>query len=86
MMEAMSSGLPIIASRIRGNVDLIEDGKGGLLRDPNDIEGFAEAINELANNHKLRQKMSVKNLETIKRFDIENVKEVMKRIYKSELL
>ena len=29
LMEAMASGLPVLASRIRGNVDLVEDGKGG---------------------------------------------------------
>ena len=85
MMEAMASGLPCIASKIRGNVDLIEDGIGGLLRHPNDIDGFAEAINLLATDKKLRETMKKNNLETIKRFDVENVKKEISLIYRSEL-
>src|SRR5699024_4366316 len=56
MMEAMSAGLPVVASRIRGNVDLIEDNKGGYLIDPNDSASFAEALNKLVVNKKLREK------------------------------
>jgi len=81
MMEAMAAGLPCIASNVRGNVDLIEDGKGGFLRNPNDIIGIGEAINILANDESLRRTMSVRNLEEIKKFDIENVKKEMKNIY-----
>ena len=43
VMEAMASGLPIIGSKIRGNVDLIEQ-CNGLCCEPNDVSGFAEAI------------------------------------------
>jgi len=39
MMEAMAAGLPIVCSLIRGNTDLIDDGKGGYLIDPDDIDG-----------------------------------------------
>lgn len=42
LMEAMACGLPVICSGIRGNRDLIIDGKGGYLVNPNDVEGFAE--------------------------------------------
>jgi glycosyltransferase involved in cell wall biosynthesis len=85
MMEAMASGLPCIASRVRGNVDLIDEGKGGYLRSPEDINGFAEAINILAGNEKVRKNMGTSNSEKIKEFDIENIKLVMKNIY-SEVL
>lgn len=85
MMEAMASGLPCIASKIRGNVDLIEDSKGGFLVEPNDVEGFAEAINKLTDNKELRGETSRYNLEQIKKFDIENVKHEMSEIYKEVL-
>ena len=86
MMEAMASGLPCIASEIRGNMDLIENGKGGYLRKPLDVDGFAEAINILMKDKKIRQSMGLDNLETIKKFDVENVKSVMKEIYEKELI
>ena len=40
LMEAMASGLPIICSDIRGNRDLIIDGKGGYLVKPYDVLGL----------------------------------------------
>ena len=86
MMEAMAAGLPCVASNIRGNVDLIENGKGGYLRNPKDVDGFAEVINTLAKEKKLRESIGLSNLETIKKFDIENVKLVIKEIYEKELI
>jgi hypothetical protein len=43
VIEAMASGLPVVASKIRGNEDLIEEG-GGFLLSPKDEDGFADAI------------------------------------------
>ncbi len=85
MMEAMASGLPCIASKIRGNIDLIEDGKGGFLVEPNNANGFTEALIKLTENNALCKKMSSVNLENIKEFDVENVKKEMFEIYKDVL-
>lgn len=41
LMEAMSAGLPCVVSNIRGNVDLIEDGVGGFLHNPNDVDALS---------------------------------------------
>jgi len=81
MMEAMAAGVPCIASKIRGNVDLIEDGVGGYLCGINDSDAYAEKINLLANDGELRKKMSESNLETIKPFDVKNVEKEIKSIY-----
>ena len=47
LMEAMAAGLPVVCSNTRGNTDLIEDGKGGYLVEPDDVEGFAKALKKL---------------------------------------
>ena len=86
MMEAMSAGLPCIASKIRGNVDLIEDGKGGFLCNPDNVDALAEAIKLFANDEALRKSMGINNLEVIKKFDVENVKKEMEKIYEDVLL
>ncbi|MGM0777902.1 MAG: glycosyltransferase family 4 protein [Bacillota bacterium] len=86
MMEAMASGLPCIASKVRGNIDLIEDGKGGFLCSPNDVEGFANGINNLVDDEGLRNSMGMKNIETIAKYDVENVIKEMRKIYVSEQL
>lgn len=85
MMEAMAMGLPCVASAIRGNVDLIEDGKGGYLRPSTDVDGFAEAIRNIAENSDLREEMRAYNLERIKEFDISVVEEEIRAIYKEVL-
>lgn len=85
LMEAMSAGLLCIISKIRGNVDLIENGKGGYLCKPDDVDGFAKAIDNLVENDKLRQSMGQNNVKTIKRFDVKNVKEEIKKIYEDVL-
>jgi glycosyltransferase involved in cell wall biosynthesis len=85
MMEAMSAGLPCIASNVRGNVDLVKDGEGGFLLHPDDVEGLAIAINTLAADKDLQRRMGLINLERIKPYDIDNVKEEILTIYGREL-
>ena len=44
VLEYLAAGLPTIASRVGGNVEIIQDGKTGLLVPPNDSAAVAEAI------------------------------------------
>jgi len=81
LMEAMAAGLPCVVSKIRGNVDLIEENKGGFLRYPNDIEGLTDAIKTLADDKDLRISMGKYNLAIIRKYDVENIKKKMKKIY-----
>lgn len=81
VMEAMSAGLPIICSRIRGNNDLISDGDGGYLLAPEDVDGFAESISKVIDDAELRLSMGKRNIEKVKEFDIAKVKEKVKKLY-----
>ncbi len=85
MMEAMASGLPCVASAIRGNVDLIENGKGGYLCGVNDAQDYADKLNLLAADADLRAEMGKSNLVTIQPFGIDRVTEEIRRIYQAEL-
>jgi len=57
LLEAMVCGLPCIATRIGGSVDLIDDGKDGILVEPASSEELASAILRL-----LKDKESSKNI------------------------
>lgn len=81
MMEAMALGLPCVASEIRGNVDLIENGENGFLCAAKDAEGFSAAIAKLSENGELRGEISKKNLEKIKEYDVSVVEAEIKQIY-----
>ena len=79
LMEAMAAGLPVVASRIRGNVDLIEDGMGGYLYECKDIEGFSEGMRKVMTGS--GKNMGQRNQDTIERFDVAVVKKEMEKIY-----
>ena len=84
LMEAMSSGLAVVCSNIRGNIDLVEQGKGGYLSAPNDFNSLSEAIYQIMTNDKLRAQMGNYNIDKIKMFDKNIVRTKMTDIY-SEL-
>ncbi|WP_346934841.1 glycosyltransferase family 4 protein [Clostridium sp.] len=82
LMEAMAAGLPAVCSKIRGNTDLIEDGKGGYLVRTDDVEGFNKNIQKLISNTKVRKEMSNFNIKAVKKYDKNSVEEKMQIIYK----
>lgn len=85
MMEAMRAGLPVIARKIRGNVDLIENGKGGVLLKYATVQEYQRAIRKLQETPGLSQQMGEWNQQQIRRFSVDQVTIQMKRIY-SEVL
>ena len=85
LMEAMAAGVPAVASRIRGNVDLIQNGINGFLCDPSDEKSFADHISMLLSNDVLANSFSERSKEKIKKYDIENVLRAAQEIYKNVL-
>lgn len=79
LMEAMAVGLPIVCSKIRGNVDLIENGKGGYVYECHDVYGFAAGMKKIMNVP--ASDMGKVNVEVIKNFDIKTVNAYMRKIY-----
>lgn len=82
VMEAMSAGLPIICSNIRGNVELIKNRHNGFLLNTNDIDGFTRAIDKLIESPALRKQMGAYNSEIVKNYDTEQVKRIMEKTYR----
>ena len=56
LMEAMAAGLPVVASRLSGIPELVEDGRSGLLTPPADAAALAAAIRCL-DSSRLRSRM-----------------------------
>lgn len=81
LMEVMSSGLPVICSNIRGNSDLIQEGRGGYLVEPDNVNGFVNALQRINQDDNQRESMGRYNKKVILDFDIENVLKDMKKIY-----
>jgi len=92
VMQAMAAGLPVIASRIRGVVDLIEHAKGGYLVQSFEPEDFAVKVRRMFTEKEgksavprdiRREQMGMWNMERVKKFSRDIVEKRMRDIYKS---
>lgn len=59
LLEAMIYGVPVIASRIGGLPEIIDDGVNGLLFEPGNSRDLAQKMNQLWNNPELGRKMGM---------------------------
>jgi glycosyltransferase involved in cell wall biosynthesis len=57
LLEAMASGLPVVATKVGGVPGIVQHGQTGFLHELNDLEGMATALAELAKNSRLRIEM-----------------------------
>jgi glycosyltransferase involved in cell wall biosynthesis len=55
IMESMAAGIPVVAAKVGGNPELVENGKTGFLFSPGDEEQFAAALETLVAQPELRK-------------------------------
>ncbi len=60
VLEAMACGLPVIASRIAGNEELVVPGETGLLVETENVEQLRQVLRQLIPNHQARKSMGDK--------------------------
>lgn len=73
IMEAMASGLAILASNIKGHKELVEHGKNGYRYELNNIEELQHQILTIYKDDELRQKFSKESLKKIEKFNLKDV-------------
>lgn len=81
LMESMANGLPVLCSNIRGNVDLIEEGKGGYLIESKNINDYSLKIIELYSKPEIIKLFGTFNKARISKFSKDIVIGKMKEIY-----
>lgn len=57
VLEAQACALPVVATRVGGTPELVEDGDTGLLVDPDDVEGLAGGIERVLGDAALRRRL-----------------------------
>lgn len=80
LLEAMASRKPIVATDVRGNRELVEDGKNGYLVAHDDYRGFADACIRILKSNRIDE-MGKKSLNICRKYNIEIVKKMMLTIY-----
>lgn len=85
VIEALSRGKPVVASRIGGIPDIVGEDEAGILVTPGDVEGLKEAIRRLLEDAPLRARMGAAALRRAAQFEAEAVVPRIERIYQDLL-
>jgi glycosyltransferase involved in cell wall biosynthesis len=67
LMEAMAAGVPVVATRLSGIPELVQDGVTGLLVEPGDPRGLAAAIARLLDDDALAGELALRARELVER-------------------
>lgn len=81
-IEAMRAGVPLIASRSGGLIDIVKDGITGLLVPPGDALALAEAIGELLSDVPRQLRMGASAKEAATRFEADVVVPRIEQVYR----
>jgi sugar transferase (PEP-CTERM/EpsH1 system associated) len=74
LLEAMASGLPIVATAVGGNVELLDDGAAGRLVPSNDVDAMAHALlDDFADPAAARRRGAAARLAVEQRFSLERM-------------
>jgi len=82
LLEAMASGVPLVAPRVGGVPEVVADGVEGLLVPPGDSDSLAQAITSLLREPSLGQKLAKKALHKVRsRYSVEHMVREHERLY-----
>jgi len=78
----MASGLPVIATRVGGNPELVLDGKTGCLVEKEDVKGMSSAMRELVLDDGKRRHLGEASLQRIQaEFSIDSMVNRYRQVY-----
>lgn len=86
VMEAMSTGLPLIVSNCRGNIDLVKDDINGFVVGTDDVNMMSKKIVDIYQKNEKRTEFKENNLRTIKKYSLFFVLKEMSQIYLETLV
>ncbi|HKE02541.1 MAG TPA: glycosyltransferase family 4 protein [Blastocatellia bacterium] len=87
LVEAMASGCAVVATRVGGMAEIVEDGITGLLVERDNSWALIAALSRLLTDKRLREKMgSVARASVIERFDRRSVIDRIERLYLNDNL
>lgn len=83
VLEAMATGLPIVATRISGNEDVVTDGDNGMLVPPGNAAALAEALLQMVEQPALARRMGARSRALVEaRFSTRAVTAQLERAYR----
>lgn len=81
LLEGMAGGLPIVATNVGGNPEIVQDGVNGYLVEPCDYEIMSRKINKLLQDNGLWEAFSNNNLIKVRTYTWQNVINSLEKIW-----
>lgn len=86
VMEYMAAGLPVIATDVGGNSELVRQGENGLLVPPNNPKALADAVIKLVKEPDISRSMGKSGKQFIRQeFSVDKLLQEMQKRYHSLL-
>jgi lipopolysaccharide heptosyltransferase II len=86
IVEAQASGVPVVATRVGGVVDIVEDGANGLLCNPSDPKDMAEAVLRIYRDRNLRDRIVARARQRVEeRFTLNQMAEATMAVYEEAM-
>ncbi len=86
VLESMAAGVPVVATRVGGTEEIIEDGVHGLLVPPHEPPALAEAILHILQDGELAQRLASAGQERVQTcFSFERTLSELRKLYESGL-
>jgi glycosyltransferase involved in cell wall biosynthesis len=80
-LEAMASGLPVVAAVATGATNVVRDGETGVLVQPGDTQGYADALDAYARDPGLRARHGEAGLDFARTMDWDQINGAVMKVY-----
>lgn len=83
LLEAMALGVPPVVTGVGGIPEVVTDGVDGILREPGDVAGIADAIQALARDGEGRAALAARAAQRATHFDIRSAQRTLEALYRT---
>jgi glycosyltransferase involved in cell wall biosynthesis len=81
LLEAMASGMPVVTTDTCGMADVVEHERNGLLVEPADAEGIAEAVRRLTGCRELRERLGRAAQESMRLYTWDRIAKHVEKVF-----
>ena len=85
ILEAMAAGLPVVATRVGGNPELLDEGRAGRLAPPGDADALADTLTDMLQNREEARRLGEGARVRAQGFDIRAIARQLEAIYECSL-
>jgi len=86
VLEAMATGLPVVAVSEKGLKEMVKDGVSGLLSPADNAGRMSENILRIFSDEKLIKNMGAASRKLAEEYSVENITKLLEEIYKNILI